>query len=450
MVRRLTKLLAIVLSLVALGIVLAVPAHAEEISPQGTCGTCSWEIDNEGLLRIYPTDGEAGELGFEYGWSAYADSITAAVVADGVRATSLANLFYDCDSLTTVDLSGLDTVQVTDVSCMFYSCDVLRTVFVGDTWSTENVVESTDMFSGCVIIAGGLGTTYDPNFVDVAYARVDSEDAPGYFVAAGEEPVHAPGWAFEDDAHYYYELNGSMRTSAWVKSGGSYYYVGKDGKAVSNNWVSHKGSWYYLNANGNPLAYTWSKIGGSYYYFDKDGKLATNRWFKLNGKYYYVGSDGKALVNQRVKYNGTYYYFGSAGYLVTSSTSSQVGSLNAMISAAKRTPTTGAGGCARWVTNVFTNAGIGTWNGSARDMYNMYCTSSDRSALRPGMIIAVPSTGGTYAALLYGHVGIYLGNGVVMHNLKGVVGTMSLSTWISYCGGYATPKWGWFGGVVLY
>ena len=110
---------------------------------------------------------------------------------------------------------------------------------------------------------------------------------------------------------------------------------------------------------------------------------------------------------------------------------------------------TGAGFCAAWVSNVFSNAGVGTFYGNACDMYYSWCYSTDQSAIEPGMIIAVPTLGGSAAALIYGHVGIYIGGGMVRHCLSGVVRSQSLSSWISQLGALSTPRWGWLGGVVL-
>ena len=105
--------------------------------------------------------------------------------------------------------------------------------------------------------------------------------------------------------------------------------------------------------------------------------------------------------------------------------------------------------CAAWVTNVFSNAGIGYWTGNACDMYYSYCTSSNRNSIQPGMIIAVGSCPGSYASRLYGHVGIYIGSGTVYHNISGVVRSTSLDSWCSTYGTNSTPRWGWLGGVVL-
>ena len=125
------------------------------------------------------------------------------------------------------------------------------------------------------------------------------------------------------------------------------------------------------------------------------------------------------------------------------------GSQMSVVDAAMWTPSTGAGYCAAWVSNVFANAGIGAIYGNACDMYWSYCYSSDLSEIQAGMIIAVPTEPYSYAAILYGHVGIYIGNGIVRHCASGYVLSQSLSSWISEYGITSTPRWGWLGGIVL-
>ena len=144
---------------------------------------------------------------------------------------------------------------------------------------------------------------------------------------------------------------------------------------------------------------------------------------------------------------GSNYSAGGGGGGGTSSAGS--GSAAAVVNAASYTGSTGAGFCAAWVSNVFSNAGVGTFYGNACDMYYSWCYSTDQSAIEPGMIIAVPTLDGSAAALIYGHVGIYIGGGMVRHCLSGVVRSQSLSSWISQLGALSTPRWGWLGGVVL-
>lgn len=125
------------------------------------------------------------------------------------------------------------------------------------------------------------------------------------------------------------------------------------------------------------------------------------------------------------------------------------GKQQAVINACYSTPSPGQNWCAAWVTNVFRNAGVGYFGGNACDMFNAWCYSSDRSALQVGMIVADSSHSGTGApGLIYGHVGIYVGGGIVMSN-EGPITSKSLDSFISFYGTGSGVRWGWLGGVVL-
>lgn len=124
------------------------------------------------------------------------------------------------------------------------------------------------------------------------------------------------------------------------------------------------------------------------------------------------------------------------------------GSASAVVNACYSTPSPGYGLCAMWVTNVFSNAGIGYFGGNACDMYSAYCYSSDTSALSPGMIIAVSTHNLTTAGAIYGHIGIYIGGGTVMDNI-GYIRSIGVDEWISTYSTTVTARWGWLGGVVL-
>ena len=123
------------------------------------------------------------------------------------------------------------------------------------------------------------------------------------------------------------------------------------------------------------------------------------------------------------------------------------GPLAAVVSACYSTPSPGSGLCAAWVTDVFQNAGIGSFWGNADDMYYSWCTTSTAN-IQPGMIIAVNSSPTSNAGRIYGHIGIYVGSNTVMHNI-GYVASYSLSQWISVYGPLCTPLCGWLGGIAL-
>lgn len=125
------------------------------------------------------------------------------------------------------------------------------------------------------------------------------------------------------------------------------------------------------------------------------------------------------------------------------------GKQQAVVNACYSTPSPGQNWCAAWVTNVFRNAGVGYFGGNACDMFNAWCYSSDRSALQVGMIVADSSHGGTGApGLIYGHVGIYVGGGIVMSN-EGAITSKSLDSFISFYGTGSGVRWGWLGGIAL-
>lgn len=125
------------------------------------------------------------------------------------------------------------------------------------------------------------------------------------------------------------------------------------------------------------------------------------------------------------------------------------GKQQAVVNACYSTPSPGQNWCAAWVTNVFRNAGVGYFGGNACDMFNAWCYSSDRSALQVGMIVADSSHSGTgMPGLIYGHVGIYVGGGIVMSN-EGAITSKSLDSFISFYGTGSGVRWGWLGGIAL-
>ena len=102
-----------------------------------------------------------------------------------------------------------------------------------------------------------------------------------------------------------------------------------------------------------------------------------------------------------------------------------------IVDAAYITPSPGAGWCAMWVSQVYQNAGLGYLGGNANDMYRNFTYTSDSSKLEVGMIVAVESSSsGGDLGTIYGHVGIYIGNGMVMDNV-GTIRVTSLENWIA-------------------
>ena len=115
---------------------------------------------------------------------------------DTSKVTNMAAMFAGCTSLTTLDLSSFDTSRVTDMTNMFMmgtsngtypnttltpDDNSLTNIYVGPSWTTENVTDSADMFYNNTHLVGGSGTIFDTNYIDKTYARIDGGPSnPGY------------------------------------------------------------------------------------------------------------------------------------------------------------------------------------------------------------------------------------------------------------------------------
>ena len=101
---------------------------------------------------------------------------------------SFSSMFSGCIGLTSLDLSSFNTSQVEKhMDYMFSDCTNLKTIYVGNGWSTAEVMLSASMFGNCTSLKGGKGTTYDANHVDATYARVDGGTSnPGYLTAVAK------------------------------------------------------------------------------------------------------------------------------------------------------------------------------------------------------------------------------------------------------------------------
>ena len=62
--------------------------------------------------------------------------------------TDMSWMFWDCENLTSLDVSGFNTENVTDMSSMFWGCENLASLDVSG-FSTEKGTDMTDMFEGC-------------------------------------------------------------------------------------------------------------------------------------------------------------------------------------------------------------------------------------------------------------------------------------------------------------
>jgi surface protein len=104
------------------------------------------------------------------------------------KVTRMTSMFYKCSSLTSLDLSSFNTSKVEYVGLMFRNCSSLQTIYVGDGWNMAAVTYDESMFVGCTSLEGGQGTVYDADYVIKTYAHIDGGASnPGYFTKIPKE-----------------------------------------------------------------------------------------------------------------------------------------------------------------------------------------------------------------------------------------------------------------------
>ena len=161
------------------------------IIAQGTWGTSKWDYTQEGadyILHLHAgtlgTPGKVSNISESESWDVGIDSLNAAfekqltqiVIDPGVIAnqnsrglfsllnnlksiqglenldtsqvTDMSEMFYNCENLTSLDLSHFDTSQVTDMSDMFWYCESLTNLDLSH-FDTSQVTDMEEMFLRC-------------------------------------------------------------------------------------------------------------------------------------------------------------------------------------------------------------------------------------------------------------------------------------------------------------
>ena len=110
------------------------------------------------------------------------------------KVTIMDGMFCNCSSLTSLDLSNFNTEKVEDMYSMFSSCSALTTIYASDKFVTDLVSEGSEMFLGCKKLKG-----YGESKIDKTYANYKT----GYFTKLvgknGDEKIGAAGETLATD-----------------------------------------------------------------------------------------------------------------------------------------------------------------------------------------------------------------------------------------------------------
>lgn len=250
-------------------------------------------------------------------------------------------------------------------------------------------------------------------------------------------------WIFSQDGSAYYACgSGAIVLTGVEDSVGAIKLNDAEGKPmVGWYWSSAAQTWFYTDSDG-VLQHGWQLIGERWYHLDNESGVMNTGWFRdADRLWYYLMSSGQMATGWNSIDNGEY-FFNAAGAWVEPERSAHTSSQSQIVGRCYNVPSPGVGLCSEWVSEVFYPV-LGSYpNGDACDMFWNWCHSRDISQLKVGMIVAVPTHTHTNAGARWGHIAIYVGNGMVMDNI-GYIRTTSLAWWLNYYHTTATPQWGW-------
>ena len=105
------------------------------------------------------------------------ETITGLEYLNTEKVTNMRYMFYNCSSLTSLDVTHFNTAKVTDMGNMFYNCSSLTTIYASSKFVTPQVSKSFNMFYNCKKLKGEeVGWTRD-KATDKTYAKIEG----GYF-----------------------------------------------------------------------------------------------------------------------------------------------------------------------------------------------------------------------------------------------------------------------------
>ncbi|MCR4870222.1 MAG: S-layer homology domain-containing protein [Atopobiaceae bacterium] len=292
-----------------------------------------------------------------------------------------------------------------------------------------------DRASGARVDEGWIIDGDDRSYLDPVSGRFLTDglhDVAGYSYLFDEAGLVQHGWADVEGAKRCFSpASGFMYADGIFSVDGARYGFSDDGSIVYG-WAEYDGSTYYFDLSTGKMVRGITRIDGDLYWFDSStGKMRTSGVTIYERCVYKIASNGRFVKS-------------TFGQSVDAASAAQ----KRVASLAWNEPTTPSGWCAMWVHNVFEAYGITDVNGNANDLYYSYCTSSNPSELKVGMIVAVSRHPGTAGGRIYGHIGIYVGDGVMLDS-SGEVRIWNVEDWIDSYDGWVTPKWGWYGGRSL-
>ena len=122
------------------------------------------------------------------------ETITGLEYLNTEKVTDMYSMFYNCSSLTSLDVTHFNTANVTNMSFMFASCGALTTIYVSDKFVTDKVTKGSNMFNNCKNLKGFISSKTGHTFANYK---------TGYFTKLvgknGDEKIGATGETLATD-----------------------------------------------------------------------------------------------------------------------------------------------------------------------------------------------------------------------------------------------------------
>ena len=103
------------------------------------------------------------------------------------KVSDSSHMFENCSSLVQADLSFFNTLNLKNINSMLKNCVSLETLYIQQDLDLSQVTDSQNLFYNCSSIIGQFGTRYDSYKIDKTYARLDTEETPGYLTYIGSK-----------------------------------------------------------------------------------------------------------------------------------------------------------------------------------------------------------------------------------------------------------------------
>lgn len=220
-------------------------------SVDGTWGTCTWTLSEEGVLTVNSGTGadveyvDSSDRYYGTPWVKYSDSIKEMIFgADGTvvfpkKCSDMFKAYTECEKII---FTNVDTSAVTDMENMFEDCEKLQSIEGLEQFNTEKVEDMENFFSNCTM----LKVANLSSFNTACIQKRNNYNLDGFFKGnnALEKIIFGEHFSFSDA---YIRL---PENTNWYKEGAPDQRIDSDqlSEAEWNGSITLQGTW--LRAEG--------------------------------------------------------------------------------------------------------------------------------------------------------------------------------------------------------